>query len=59
MTKKNCLRMKTKNLVRNTMANIEAVILSPLYVLLAVLWLLAIPVRAVIILVAKVLMPRR
>ena len=51
--------MKTKNLVRNTMANIEAVILSPLYVLLAVLWLLAIPVRAVIILVAKILKPGR
>ena len=41
------------------MTAIATVILSPLYVLLAVLWLLSIPVRAVIILVAKILKPGR
>ena len=51
--------MKTKSLVRSTMTAIAAVILSPLYVLLAVLWLVAIAVRAVMILAAKILMPGR
>ena len=44
--------MKIKRLVRSIMSSIVEVILSPLYVLaMLVLWLVAIPLRAVVELV--------
>ena len=39
--------MKTKNLLRNIMSSIEAVVLSPLYILMMLmLWLVVIPMNA-------------
>jgi len=46
--------MRTRRLLRSIMSSIGVVILSPLYLILAVLWLLLIPLRAVVVLVRMV-----
>ena len=45
--------MRTRNLLRSIMSCIEAVILSLLYVILAVLWLVAVPVSILRIIILR------